>query len=602
MTDQHTQTGALPAIVASWARCERDYNLKRNAAQPILRLQSSEVAPRLEEMIDRTGGKQGIFRQLATLAANAGNCLVITDRDGILVRLESKDAGADWNGIALGSVWDERIAGTNGVSMALAEGRDFTVRGKDHFYSQLKSFACCSVPLRDAANEIIGVVNLSSIDTGNPTDFLFAQQLLGAAASRIQHTLFERAFKDQCIVSVAVQGRRDLIKGAELIAVNEDGIILGATSQAHSLAGYEAHADLTGRAFEDAFGTDLPNIDYIPGRVLSVRRDRGPILDLWSRAPLQDKRSVVGWRPDIQSQDQQRRNPSLKDMDIGSPTLGEICERAKASLDLGLPLVIEGETGTGKSALIAALLGNTFQTVAIDCAALDASGENRHYVQSLIEQARIAGALEGAIPQKTALVFDNVDEMPPFAQAALRNILDETGKTLSTFGANMVIVATCRQPLSQAVAAGVFRDDLFYMMSGAAFVLPPLRNREAKQLAKSIAPRLAGKQVTLTQDAAYAIDSYDWPGNLREMQNVLRQALIRGDGTQITRLDLGLATTPPITARRIVTQQSPYNEEQVLIDALNGARWNVSKAARTLGIGRATIHRKMKSHGIARPI
>ncbi|GAA3868092.1 sigma-54-dependent transcriptional regulator EatR [Celeribacter arenosi] len=602
MADYMTKTNAVPAIAASWARCERVYNLKRNAAQPILRLQSSEVAPRQEAMIDRTGGKQGIFRQLATLAANAGNCLIVTDRDGILVRLESKDAGEDWNGIALGSVWDERIAGTNGVSMALAEGRDFTVRGKDHFYSQLKPFACCSVPLRDAANEIIGVANLSSIDTGNPTDFLFAQQLLRAAASRIQQTLFEKKFTDQCIVSVAAHGRRDLIKGAELIAVDENGIILGATSQAHSLAGYETHAHLTGLSFEDAFGAEMPNIDHVPGRVLSVRRDQGPMLDLWSRAPLQDNRAVVGWRPVTMPVRHQRQQPTLKDFAIGSPALREICDRAKATLDHGLPILIEGETGTGKSALITALLGNAFNTVTVDCAALDASDENRDYVRSLIEQARIAVALDGAMPQKTALVFDNVDEMPPFAQAALRNILDETGKAHSTFDANMVIVTTCRRPLKDVVEERTFRDDLYYMLSGAAFILPPLRHRDARPLAKCMAQRLAGKQVTLTQDATDEISNYGWPGNVRELQSVLRQALIQGDGTQITRLDLALATSSPVSTPCIAMRPSPYNEEQTLLDALNGARWNVSKAARTLGIGRATIHRKMKAFGIARPI
>ena len=193
MTDAQLCGASNDAIRSSWSRCERQYNLHRDATHPILRLQASEVATRHEALIELSGGRHGIFRNLARIAAEAGQCLVITDKDGILVRLESGEAGPDWNGIALGSVWDERLAGTNGVSMALSEGRDFTVRGGDNFYYRLKTFACTAVPLRDAQNDIIGVINLSSIERGNPGDVRFAKELLGAAASRVQHALFVRS-------------------------------------------------------------------------------------------------------------------------------------------------------------------------------------------------------------------------------------------------------------------------------------------------------------------------------------------------------------------------------------------------------------------------
>lgn len=133
MRELQTQNDLKGAIAASWQRCELTHKLDRNAARPILRLQSSEIAPRLEELVARTGGRQGVFRQLAELAITAGHCLVITDAGGIVLRIEAPGAVPDWNGIALGSVWDERVAGTNGVSMALGQGRDVTVRGRDHF-------------------------------------------------------------------------------------------------------------------------------------------------------------------------------------------------------------------------------------------------------------------------------------------------------------------------------------------------------------------------------------------------------------------------------------------------------------------------------------
>ena len=104
--------------------------------------------------------------------------------------------------------------------------------------------------------------------------------------------------------------------------------------------------------------------------------------------------------------------------------------------------------------------------------------------------------------------------------------------------------------------------------------------------------------------------SYDWPGNVRQLRSVLKQALIEGDGSRISLLDL--SSTPILKMQsspaRLETFQPQgsksgvtYDERIMLLDALQGAHWNVSQAARKLEIGRATIHRKMKRYGIKRP-
>ena len=594
---------AKEAIYSSWRRCERDYNLKRDAAHPILRLQSAEIAPRLEAMIERTGGRQGIFSTLARIAADAGHCLVITDKEGILVRLESKEAEQDWNGIGIGSVWDERIAGTNGVSMALTEERAFTVRSGEHFYARLQPFACTAVPLRDADNRIIGVANLSSIDRGDPASSLFAQEILGAAASRVQHILFERQFKDTMIVSVAVPGRRNLIKGAEFVAVDERGTILGATADAHTLSGLGAHTELIGTRFDAVFGADTNSLDRLPDRVMSVRRDRGPLLDLWARTPVNRAKAFPGWRRRPQRPLRRRLPPSLKTLAIGSRTMAAMCERARNSLAHGLPLLVEGETGTGKSALVASLIGGADHSVTVDCAVLDDTEENRFYIRSLMQQTRLAGEMDTGTPHGATVVFDNIDEMPAFAQSALRSVLDDFEMQIGAVGSRAQIIATTRRPLSPKVAEGGLRDDLFYMLSGAAITLPPLRERERPDaLAEHLAQDIAGHAIEFSHDARKAIAAHDWPGNLRELRNAVQQALMNGDGAQITALDLALvAQLAPCVCRRRV-EQPVFDEAQVILDALQGARWNVSKAARTLHMGRATIHRKMKTFGISRPV
>ncbi|MCY4301328.1 MAG: sigma 54-interacting transcriptional regulator [Aestuariivita sp.] len=603
MTNLHAEAGFEDAIRLSWARCQHQFNLKRDSTHPMLRLQSSEILPRREAMIERTGGRHGIFYRLASIAADAGHCLVVADMDGILVRLECKEGGTEWNGIALGSIWDERVAGTNGVSMALEESRAFTVRGPNHFYSRLRHFTCSAVPLRDAGNEIFGVANLSSIDRGFPADAHFSRQLLRAAASRVQHTLFEQAFKDAAIISVAVPGRREVIKDGELVAVDDQGTILGSTSDAHTLAGIATHAALTGEQFDAVFGTDIQSLDRSPGRILSARRDTGPLLDLWVRMPVAAAKVFPARRRKSTKPAIRRRlSPSLKDMTAGSLAMVAICERAQNSLEHGLPLLIEGETGTGKSALCSVLVGESNPIIKINCAILEDSEDDRFYIRSLMEQVRIVEETHKNPSHGMVLVFDDLDKMPVFAQVALCNVLDDFEMKVDVSGCRPQIIATSRRPLKDVMATGEMQDNLFYMVSGAAVTLPPLREREKPhELAMVVARNLAGHEVEISREAQEAIAKHHWPGNVRELRNALQQALLTGDGRRITALGLTLAIKPVIYVTRRLDSCLGFDERQTILEALQSARWNASKAARTLGMGRSTIHCKMKAFGISRP-
>lgn len=597
--------GLEAALGASWERCELKYKLARDTARPILRMQSSEVAPRLEQMIERTGGRNGIFRQLAGIAAETGACLVVTDTDGVLVRLEGKESGRDLfeqKGIALGSVWDERVAGTNGVSMALSEGAACTVRGQDHYFSLLRPFSCTAVPLFDAENEIVGAINFSMLDRGNHADYLFARQLLGAAADRVQRLLFERRFSSSMILTVAPSIGRDLLQSNELVAVNEDGIILGATARAHLLAGGEASAQIKGQAFETVFGADTATLGGVPDRVMSVRSEAGATLDISARVPSERPRTLRPVQAPVRPL-RRRLAPSLKRLSQGRERMAAMCARAQACYRRGLPFVIEGPSGTGKSSLVAALTEDaaSAQVMTVDCATLDDTPEDRAYFNTLVGQARVAGSLSGSLGEPVTIVFENVDEMPAFAQAGLRSVLDDLDPAE---GADRLrVIATSRRVLMQSVEQGLFRDDLYFLLARAVVALPGLAARERIEvIAHDLAASLAGAEVEITEEALAVLRAHSWPGNLRELQNVLQQALIEGDGRRISAVELQDLTRTSAVVQAVAPPSVSYDERSMIEDALTGARWNVSQAARTLGMGRATIHRKMKHYGISRPV
>ena len=122
-------------------------------------------------------------------------------------------------------------------------------------------------------------------------------------------------------------------------------------------------------------------------------------------------------------------------------------------------------------------------------------------------------------------------------------------------------------------------------------VLPHVRERESPEiLARAVAESIGTSNANFDKDALKAIRHYDWPGNVREMRNVLRQAVLHGDGQSISALDLAIAQPNGSRARKLA-KLHVCDEEQIILDALRSASWNVSRAARTLGMGRATIHR-----------
>lgn len=293
-----------------------------------------------------------------------------------------------------------------------------------------------------------------------------------------------------------------------------------------------------------------------------------------------------------------------------------ICTRAESLFHQGLPFLIEGASGAGKSAIITALLNSvdpsTPSAVCIDCATLSDSADDQLYFKTLLEQARAIESWSNLQKNISTLIFDNVDELPQFAQAGLRNLLSEFEfkESLRSETSKLRIIATCRYKLVRSVGKNGFRDDLYYLLTNAVIRVPELRQREHLELLiQAIANRIAGQQVSITTEARVALAGYVWPGNVRQLRSVLQQALLEGNGHRVSLADLSSTIVCETSSRSIAADKAHdgqgvkiiYNEKTQLLDALHSAQWNISRAARNLGIARATIHRKMKRYGIARP-
>ena len=247
--------------------------------------------------------------------------------------------------------------------------------------------------------------------------------------------------------------------------------------------------------------------------------------------------------------------------------------------------------------------------VRVNCAALS---------DSLLESELFGhekGAFTGAVAQRRGrfelahggtLFLDEVGEMSPALQAKVLRVLQE--RTLERVGGmrtvtvDVRVIAATNRDLQAMVAAKAFRDDLYYRLSVFPIVLPPLRERPAdtlplaEHILRNVSRRLGKRIVGFSGDAIPLLQEYGWPGNIRELQNVLERATIlcRGDRILPAHLNLSTPAAPHPTAPKTLRDL----EYEAILGALQTQGGNRRKAADQLGIGLRTLYTRLKEYGI----
>jgi transcriptional regulator of acetoin/glycerol metabolism len=303
----------------------------------------------------------------------------------------------------------------------------------------------------------------------------------------------------------------------------------------------------------------------------------------------------------------------------GDPHLDRQIQRAARLVDTPVSVLITGETGSGKEYFAKALheasqrRGKPF--VAVNCAAIPETlieSELFGHLPGSFSGARLKGKA-GLIQEADGgtLFLDEIGDMPLPLQARLLRVLAE--REVLPIGATRAVkvdvrvIAATHADLQALVREGRFRDDLYYRLAGAHLVLPPLRQRRDLPWLVHKLLRESGRQVQLGPDAEHWLRAHDWPGNLRELKNVIDYASAMAGGGGI----IGVAELPDAllaAARPAVTNDAWQAdaaalpaEAQLLLQYLRAARWNISAVAHQLGVARMTVYRRMKRWGIQEP-
>jgi DNA-binding NtrC family response regulator len=305
----------------------------------------------------------------------------------------------------------------------------------------------------------------------------------------------------------------------------------------------------------------------------------------------------------------------------GTPSIRELRVKAEAVLRTDSPVLIQGETGTGKTELAKWIHGhsrrNTEAFVDLNCA-----GISREFLETELF-GHEKGAFTGAAAAKQGLLevadrgtvfLDEIGDMDAQVQASVLKVLEE--KRFRRLGdvrdrnVDIRLLAATHHDLAGLVAERRFRQDLYYRISALELRVPPLRERTADipelvvLLLENLARDLGQPRVTVGRDALAALQRYHWPGNIRELRNVLERALLRTHGDVLDAGSIDFPSLravaspggPTVSVRRAGTLDDIEREyiEQVLRDE-NGA---IDRAAERLGVSRSALYYKARKHRI----
>ena len=566
--------------------------------------------------------------------------------------------------------WSERQKGTNAIGTALYEQEALTVHGNQHFLSANQFLTCSCAPIFDPQGQVIGALDV----TGDHRSFQsHTLALVRMSAQMIENHMFADVFQNA--VRIHFHARAEFLGTlVEGIAVfSAEGRFLSANRSAQFQLGMP-RAALQAHTFSSLFGMPVSALldqarksttqlvqAVLHNGVSVFCRVKFKSQPAWSSgsagssersAPTGDEAFAAQPTPTAQASTAQSpckkgHFSALRYLDTGDPQVSMVVQKLCKVSGRDIPVMIQGETGTGKDLLAKAIHADSARAskafVSVNCASIPDTlieSELFGYEEGAFTGARKKGA-PGRILQAHGgtLFLDEIGDMPKHLQARLLRVLQE--RKVSPLGAgkevdvDVVVISATHKNLKDMIARGEFREDLYYRLNGLVVKLPALRERidfevVTLKILKSLCDR--GQQIEVSDHVMDLFKRYAWPGNMRQLHNLLRTAVVMvgGDG-EIRQEHLPddfidelsqqgpMTSMPPVadaprytlpTLRGMELPMSPLPQGEAVAPATDPRQrlqdvalaamtqmlrlhnGNVSAAAKALGVSRNTIYRK----------
>ncbi|MGE8175566.1 sigma-54-dependent Fis family transcriptional regulator [Pseudomonas fluorescens] len=612
--------GSDPSIARSWLRCLEDYHLDPALAMAPTVLEHGRVLEsreRLQQVLQIAGGEMTSLHQQLS---GAGHAVLLTDARGVILNCVTAPAERkifERAGLWLGADWSEACEGTNGIGTCLVERQSLTIHQDEHFRGRHTGLTCSASPVFDPHGELLAVLDVSSArhDVSRQSQF-HTMALVNLSAKMIESCYFLRYFDNQWLLRFHLQAESVGLFSEGLLAFDGEGRISAVNQSALNLLGH-IRGGLLGQPVEAFFDCSL---DELLGRASvnasaswPLRTRDGRVLFALLRGQPRSIPTPVLQAPVI------AERPALTGICLGDEGLQADFRKALRVFERDVPLLINGETGSGKEAFAKAVHQASQRAdkafVALNCAAIPESlieSELFGYRGGSFTGARKEG-MRGKLQQADGgtLFLDEIGDMPLALQTRLLRVLEDRqvvpigGEPLPV---NVRIISATHRNLLERVQDGSFREDLYYRLNGLEIALPALRDRSDKSqlLDFLLAEESGGEAVLIDASARQALLDYAWPGNVRQLRNVLRTLAALCDDGRIGVEDLPVmirqARPAPLLAQAQEVSEYPLDDAErlALLNALEQQRWHMTHTAEQLGVSRNTLYRKLRKHGIAR--
>ncbi|WP_323902462.1 sigma-54-dependent Fis family transcriptional regulator [Aeromonas hydrophila] len=554
-----SQSSASP-IERSWQRCLHQGLSRRQSAELDLLPQGELSARQEQHRVLIASFQRFVLPLFGQLLAGRPCRLLLCDGEGAILAASGDDGfarHAERIFLRSGARWGEASKGTNAIGTALAEQSEVQVLGNQHFFAQHSFLSCSACPLLGPDGQLLGVLDISTDAAHHDGDMLGTVRLL---AMTLENALLAR--QPGWLVDLEPQS----LWSARLL-LGEEGELLGANRAGRLWLGQ--HPFDGKQLLRDRRGLRL-----VP--------EAHPVVTL----------------------------PGLP-ADAGG-SLGR--QVPLKMLERGISLLIEGETGSGKEHLVRELHGQSSRRaqplVCVNCGALPAElveAELFGYVGGAFSGARSQGsqgylrAAHGGI-----LMLDEIGELPLLAQTRLLRVLQE--RAVTPVGSHKPepvdfwLVSASHRDLAAMVAAGAFREDLYYRICGWRQLLAPLRDwppRERQALVRRLLAEM-DPALRLTDEAERQLLAHPLPGNVRQLKQALEVACVLAEGLgwiEPAHLHLPTVVVAPAVTTTVAGSTLREQNRQRVQQTLTECDGNVSEAARRLGISRTTLYRALREAG-----
>ncbi len=642
-----TDSPLASLILTSWRRCAVNDELDP------LHIHKPEVidATALRMLRGRFQGflrlAEPEMRNLYSSLKGSGYALILTNDHGVILNHltgDSLEQAFREAGLWLGANWGESSLGTNGIGTCIAEDRPLTVHKDEHFLTQNIHLTCSAAPIHDPHGNLLAVLDASRCSSEDSLSAqILARALVANSAQIIENQYFLHELGNQRILRFHRSANHLGLPTEGLLAIGEDNRVLALNAGAIEILGLEHRHQLLDKELDLVLGRELDDLLFsaIRGdnRVRAFRDQRnGDKLFGYLHQVKEKPRRRNGLRiPPAKADPDACRGELCKLAVLAGedPRMQEAARRAKRVMNKRIPILLHGETGTGKELFTQAIhlaserQGKPF--VALNCASIPESlieSELFGYRQGAFTGARREGRRGKIIESDGGTLFlDEIGDMPLTMQSRLLRVL-ETREVVPLGGDQAInvdlhVVTASHRDLRQLVRTGEFRQDLYFRLNGITLELPPLRDRHDLHniiLKVLEAENDTGQELKISKDAMEALMSYEWPGNLRQLRYVIRTAVALCEQGELQLDDFNIDYSLPLTpeqpaaqvqqpAQSVSTQEAPQEanngnplqsaEQQVILSSLGANDWNITRTAAALGMSRNTLYRKMKKLGVS---